>query len=112
MGDLRKAFEGFKFEKEPEGEGVIAISLKRPSGQEEDITVRWVPVRPYRVDAAWKKNVKRLNILVRHAAKCRIYLTDEFVKPGEDYHVFINGVPYQDLIDPATRPDYPHMRRG
>ncbi|MHC4955309.1 MAG: PDZ domain-containing protein [Planctomycetota bacterium] len=116
MGDLRKAFAEFKFEKEPEGERAVTFDLKRPGGHgqmgEESITVRWNPVRPYRVDAKWDKKEKRLNVLVRHASKCKIYLTDEFVKPGEDYHVFVNGVPYQDLVDPATRPNYPHIRRG
>jgi len=117
MADLRKAFATFKFEKEPEGEGVISIGIKRPShgggdGVDEDLTVRWEPIKPYRVDATWDKKDQRLNVLVRHAKSATIYLTDEFIKPGQDYYVYINGVPYQDLVDPATRPNYPHMRRG
>jgi len=116
MGDLRKAFEKFKFEKEAEGERAITIDIKRPAheGQfsEDSVTVRWEPVQPYRVDAKWNRKEKQLNLLVRHAKEATVYMTDEFVKPGEAFSVFINGVPYQDLVDPATRPDYPERHPG
>jgi len=116
MADLRKAFDSYKFEKAPEEERKVTFDVNRPSahGQssEESLTVRWAPIGSYRVDAKWKKQDKRLDILVRHAKEATVYLTDEFVKPGEAFYVYINGVPYHDLIDPASRPDYPQFRHG
>jgi len=116
MGDLRAAFDSYKFEKAPEEERAVTFDVKRPSGHaqfgEESLTVRWQPVKSYRVDAKWNKQEKQLDLFVRFAKEATVYLTDEFVKPGEEFHVFVNGVPYQDLIDPGSRPDYPEFHHG
>jgi len=116
MGDLRAAFADWKFEKEPEGERSVTFDLKRVDSNrqwsEASVTVRWDVPRPYRVDARWDKRDNALHILVRHASRCTVYLTDEFVKPGEDFHVFVNNIPYHDLMDPASRPEYPNPHHG
>ncbi|MHC4450841.1 MAG: hypothetical protein ACYS0E_12015 [Planctomycetota bacterium] len=116
MADLRKAFAKWKFEKEPEGERSVTFDIRRMTKSrewiDEAVTVRWEAPKPYRVDAKWNKNDKQLNILVRHASQLTVYLTDELIKPGEAFHVFVNGVPYHDLLDPASRPEYPRPRHG
>ncbi|MHC4937770.1 MAG: PDZ domain-containing protein [Planctomycetota bacterium] len=116
MSHLREAFEGWKFEKQPEGERSVTFDIKRFTSDrrwiEESVTVKWEAPKPYRVDAKWNRKDKRVDVLVRHASKCTIYLTDEFVKPGEAFHVFVNGVPYHDLVDPDSRPEYPRPRPG
>jgi hypothetical protein len=116
MKNLREAFEGWKFEKQPEGERSVTFDIRRlTAGQtwiEESVRVKWEAPNPYRVDAKWNKSENRLDILVRFASKFTVYLTDELVKPNTDYHVFVNGVPYHDIIDPANRPEYPPMHPG
>jgi hypothetical protein len=116
MADLRKAFDTYKFEQAPEEERKVTFDVNRPSAHgastEESLSVSWEPVQSYRVDAKWNKAENQLDILVRFAKEATVYLTDEFIKPGETYYVYINGIPYQDLIDPATRPDYPEFHHG
>jgi len=116
MKDLREAFADWKFEKQPEGERSVSFDIKRQTHErawvEESVRVAWDPPTPYRVDAKWNSKDKRLDLSVRFASKCTVYLTDELMEPGKPYHVFVNGVPYQDLIDPASRPKYPRPAPG
>ena len=65
-----------------------------------------------RVDGFWNKREKRLNIKVRHCSAFTVYFTDELVKPGEEFHLFINDIPYHDLVDPDSAPKYPRIDAG
>jgi len=116
MADLREAFESWKFEKEPEGKRSLSMTIQRMGSdrqwREDAVTVRWAVPKPYRVDAQWDRTENRVNVLARHASKFTIYLNDHFVEPGKPFHLFVNNVPYHDLISPETRPDYPKPRRG
>lgn len=109
--DVQAFFEDFKFEKEPAGERFVEFTVQRPTASgdydERTVTVRWDPPVSARVDARWDKPDKTLHVLARHAKGLTICFTDEVYPPGEPFHLYINGVPYQDLVDPATRPDYP-----
>jgi hypothetical protein len=114
--DVQSFFEDFRFEKEPEGERFVEFTVKRQAGEgqwdERTVTVAWDPVHASRVDARWDKREKTLHVLARHAKGFTIYFSDEHIAPGEPFHLYINGVPFQDLADPASRPDYPKVRPG
>ena len=115
--DIRKFFETFKFEKEPEGERFIEFTVKRgkhgQSNQDEQtVRVSWEPVQAGRVDAKWSSKENSLNVIARYCKGFTVYFTDEQLAPGKEFHLFINKIPYRDLVDPASRPKYPPMRHG
>ncbi len=60
----------------------------------------------------WNEKEKSFKAITRKVSGFTIYFNDKIIKPGRDYHLYINGVPYRDLVDPATRPDYPKLTRG
>ncbi|MHC4341942.1 MAG: PDZ domain-containing protein, partial [Planctomycetota bacterium] len=99
--DLQRFFEEFKFEKAPEGERFVEITIQRPTAdgahQEKTITVRWEPPTSSRLDARWDKKEKSLNVLARKCKGFTVYFTDELIKPGEKFHLFVNNVPWKDL---------------
>jgi hypothetical protein len=108
----------FQYEKEPEGKRGIDLTVKRKAGgkdgqwSEHTIHVEWKPVQASRVDAKWNKKENTLTVLARHVSGFTLFFADDLIKPGKEFHLFINHVPYQDLVDPATTPDYPHIRPG
>jgi len=111
--DVQAFFEEFKFEKAPEGERFVEFTvLKGGKGDEHTIHMEWEPVRSGRVDAAWNKKEKTLRILARHCKGFTVYFTDELIAPGVPFQLFINNIPYQDLVDPDSAPDYPHVDAG
>jgi len=119
--DIRKFFETFKFEKAPKGERFVEFTVKRGGhgqnggggGQtEQTVHVEWEPVQAGRVDAKWLKKESALFVVARYCKGFTVYFTDEQLKPGKDFHLFINSIPYRDLVDPASTPKYPRMRPG
>jgi S1-C subfamily serine protease len=107
----------FKFEKEPEDKRGIDLTVKRKKGKEDQWTehtvhVKWEPVVGSRVDAKWNKKENTLTVLARKVSGFTLYFADELIAPGKEFHLFINNVPYRDLVDPKTTPDYPHVRPG
>lgn len=103
--DINDFFRDFKFEKEEKGKRFAEFTVKR-GDNEQTVHVSWEPIVSSRVDVKWKKEEKILEVSCRHANRFTIYFTDEHIKPGEEFHLYINGVPYKDLVDPASRPDY------
>ncbi|MHC4547814.1 MAG: PDZ domain-containing protein [Planctomycetota bacterium] len=107
----------FKFEKAAEGQRGIDFTIKRQQGQEghwqeKTLHAKWEPVLSSRVDAKWNKKENTLNVLARKAAGFTLFFADELIEPGKDFHLYVNGIPYQDLVDPAKTPEYPHPRPG
>ena len=104
----------FKFEEEPEGENYIDFTVRRQgadgsyTGQPETgVTARWKPVQSSRVDAKWDKKDNTLTVLANQASGFTLYFTDALIEPGKEFHLFINDVPYQDLVNPQAAPEYP-----
>jgi len=102
----------FRFEDEPEGGNSIDFTIRRPTKEghyeaDRQITVRWEKVKSSRVDARWDKRENTLYVLANNASGFTLYFTDDLIEPGKEFHLFINNVPYQDLVDPAGVPDYP-----
>lgn len=108
----------FKYEKEPEGKRGIDLTVKRKAGgqggqwSEHTIHVKWEPVLASRVDAKWNKKENTLTVITRKVSGFTLFFADELIAPGKEFHLFINNIPYQDLVDPTTTPDYPHIRPG
>jgi hypothetical protein len=103
----------FRFEEEPDGQNFFDFTIRRPNadgsfGGEIGLTVRWVPVKSSRVDGRWDKKENALYILANHVSAFTIYFNDALVEPGKEFHLFINDIPYQDLVDPDNTPDYPN----
>jgi len=109
---------GFKFENEPEGKRGIDLTVKRKQGDgegewsEHTVHVKWEPVLSARVDAKWNKKENTLDVWARKASGFTLFFADELIEPGKEFHLFINNIPYQDLADPKTTPDYPRVRPG
>jgi hypothetical protein len=103
----------FKFAKAPNGESWVDFTVQAYNnnqwGPERTIRVEWDPVRATRVDARWDKKDDTCHVLARHCKGFTLYLTDELMPAGKEFHLFINGVPYQDLVNPAAAPKYPRM---
>jgi S1-C subfamily serine protease len=108
----------FKFEKEPAGKRGVDLTVKRKGAghadqwSEHTVHVAWEPVLASRVDAKWNKKENTLTVWSRKASGFTLFFADELIAPGKEFHLFINNVPYQDLVDPKTTPDYPHVRMG
>jgi hypothetical protein len=108
----------FKFEKEPAGKRGIDLTVKRKQGgqdgqwSEHTVHVAWQPVLSSRVDAKWNKKENTLNVWSLKASGFTLFFADELLAPGKEFHLFINNVPYQDLADPNSTPDYPRVRPG
>ncbi|MHC4133542.1 MAG: hypothetical protein ACYS0K_01030 [Planctomycetota bacterium] len=108
----------FKFEKEPEGKRDIDLTVKRKAagqgGQwsEHTVHVKWEPVLASRVDAKWNKKENTLTVWARKASGFTLFFADELIEPGREFHLFINNIPYQDLVDAKNTPDYPQIRPG
>ncbi|HEX5137040.1 MAG TPA: PDZ domain-containing protein [Planctomycetota bacterium] len=105
----------FRFEEEPDGENFIEFTIRRPNSDgsfqaDTGLTVRWVPVKSSRVDGRWEKKEKEctLYILANEVSGFTLYFNEDLVEPGKEFNLFINDVPYQDLVDPETAPDYPN----
>ncbi|MCZ6788207.1 MAG: PDZ domain-containing protein, partial [Planctomycetota bacterium] len=113
--DVRKWFAEFKFEKEPEDMRWVDIAVRRQweKGKWKEVNIRCEWGRPIsgRVHAKWHKPEDQLNVSVYNVSKFTVYFTDELIEPGRDFHLFINGVPYKDLVDPASTPKYPDPLR-
>jgi hypothetical protein len=102
----------FRFEAEPENENSIDFTIRRPNADgsyqaDQTVTVRWVPVKSSRVDAQWDKRENTLSILANNVSSFTIYFNDDLIEPGKEFNLFINDIPYQDLVNPETTPDYP-----
>ncbi len=104
----------FRFEQEPDDANFIDFTVRRQNadgsyqGQgETGLTVRWKPVRSSRVDGKWDKADKTLNVLANNVSGFTLYFTDALIEPGKEFHLFINDVTYQDLVDHASAPEYP-----
>jgi hypothetical protein len=115
--DIVDYFKDFKFEKEPEGERFVEFTVRKQNehgtwSAPRTVKATWEPRFGTRVDARWNKKEKTLNVITRKCSGFTVYFTGEYVQPGEEFHLFINNVPYLDLIDPATAPKYPQMRMG
>ncbi len=114
--DLQAFFEGYKFEEEPEAERRVEFTVRRQvaggSAREETVTVRWDPPAPFRIDAQWDKREKILNVLTREVASFTVYFATDLIAPGEEFHLYVNGVPWGDIADAATAPDYPKVGHG
>ena len=106
--DLANFFAGFKFEQEPAGQREVKFTVRR-NEKEMVLTASWEPPVASRVDARWDKKEKALFVQTRKASGFTVFMTDEFVDPGEEFSLFINDVPYQDLLDPESIPDYPKV---
>jgi len=101
----------FKFEDETEP---LELTIRRPNPDgtyqaDRTVSLRWKKVRSSRVDARWDKKENSLFVLCNNAAGFTLYFNEELVKPGEKFHLFINNVPFQDLVNPAAAPDYPEV---
>jgi len=114
--DMVEYFKDFKFEDEAKEERFVDFTVKREDAshqwEEKTLSARWDPPDSSRVDARWDKRQNILNIISRYASGCTVYFTDELIAPGTEFHLYINGVPYQDLVSPDEAPDYPKVHLG
>ena len=106
--DLADFFAEFKFEKEPPENREVKFTIRRMD-KEMVLTAKWETPVASRVDARWDKKENALNVMCRNLKGFTLYFTDELVPPNEEFHLYINGVPYQDLMDPDSMPEYPRM---
>jgi hypothetical protein len=102
----------FRFEEEPDGKNAIEFTVRQPNNDgtfqnERTVVVRWSPVRSSRVDGKWDKAENTLRVLSNDASGFTLYFTDELIEAGKEFHLFVNDVPYQDLVDPENAPEYP-----
>jgi hypothetical protein len=102
----------FKFEAEPDGKNQIGFTIRRPNADgtfqaDQGITVTWKPVKSSRVDAQWDKKENTLHVLANNVSGFTLYFTEALIEPGKEFHLFINDVPYKDLVSPETAPKYP-----
>jgi len=102
----------FKFEAEPDGQNSIPFTVRRPNADgtyqaDMTLTARWAPVLSSRVDAQWDKKENTLSILANNVSSFTIYFTDDLIEPGKEFNLFINDIPYQDLVNPEAAPEYP-----
>lgn len=107
--DVNGFFETFDFK------GFVDFTVHRPTGEgqheERQFTVRWEAPKSGRVDAKWNKSEKIMNVSVRDVASFTLLFNEEMLKPGEPFHLMINGVPYGDLTNPAgASEDDPHEK--
>ncbi|MFQ5844035.1 MAG: PDZ domain-containing protein, partial [Planctomycetota bacterium] len=106
--------ENFKFEEEKDSE--VAFDVQRPAGhgrfEEKTVYVKWQKIPSARVDASWSPQDRILRVLTRHAASFTVYFSEDLIPPQEPFHLFINGVPYQDLARPGEVPAYPAPLHG
>jgi len=105
----------FRFEEEPDGVNFITFTVRRPNadgsyGEETSLTARWNPVKSSRVDGRWEKKGEEttLHILANDVSSFTLYFNEDLIEPGKPFNLFINDVPYQDLVDPGSAPDYPN----
>jgi len=110
---LAKFLKGFDFQKE----GFLEFTVRRKTeggqwGPELTRRAEWPPLRATRVDVRWDQKENSCHVLARKCKGFTIYFADELAKPGEPFHLFINGVPYRDCVDPATMPEYPVPTKG
>ncbi|MGQ0615241.1 MAG: hypothetical protein ACT4PV_16030 [Planctomycetaceae bacterium] len=102
--DVRAFFKEFDFK------GFMDFDVKRPatggSFEERSFRVSWEPRPSARVDVQWDAKERTMNVLARNAKAFTIYYADDVLKPGEPFKLYINGVPFLDLLDPATMPEY------
>jgi len=115
--DLQKAVKGFKFEKEPADDRWFALTVSQDAGEgrfgeARDLRVEWNPPVASRVDARWNKKENALFVLARKCSGFTLFFHDKLIKPGKEFNLFINGVPYQDCMDAGSVPDYPQITAG
>lgn len=108
--DVTAFFSDFDFK------GFLDFDVKRQneSGEweEKTATVHWDPPVAARVDVKWDRKERVFHVKARRATGFTIYFSEELTAPGEPFHLFVNGVPYGDLVDPASTPDYPEPAHG
>jgi S1-C subfamily serine protease len=101
----------FRFEEDPDGEPVeFTVRQQNKDGTfqpDRTVSVKWKPVRSSRVDARWDKAENTLHVLANKVSGFTLYFTDDLIEPGKEFHLFINDVPYQDLLPGAQPPDDP-----
>ncbi|MFB3067481.1 MAG: PDZ domain-containing protein [Planctomycetota bacterium] len=104
---LRK--EKFQFEKEEDS--ALAFDIQRPAAggkiEEKSIIVEWKQRPSARVDVQYNAQDYILDVKTLNAASFTIFFNDDMIPSGKPLRLFVNGVPYQDLVDPAGAPDYP-----
>jgi len=110
--DLEDYFKDFKFEKEPAGERFVEFTVKRQNekgewGPARTVKAVWEPREGTRVDAKWNKQENTLNVLTRKCSGFTVYFTGDALAPGKTFHLFINGIPFGDLVDPGSALPYP-----
>ena len=90
---------------------ISARSIRRPVGggkiEEKSIIVEWKQPVSARVDVKYNAQDYILNVMTRNAASFTIFFNDDMIPSGKPLRLIVNGVPYMDLVDPATAPDYP-----
>ncbi|MGH7162989.1 MAG: hypothetical protein ACREID_05855, partial [Planctomycetota bacterium] len=103
--DISAYFAEFDFDKDYAD---LLVKRKAADGtyEEASVTVRWEKPVSFRVDGQWNRSEKTLHILARKVSSFTVRFSDEILKPGEPFHLFINDIPYQDLLHPDTVPDY------
>jgi hypothetical protein len=108
--DVAAFFSDFDFK------GFVDFDVKRRNEQgeweEKTATVQWDPPIAARVDAKWDRKERVLDVKARLASGFTIFFSEELMSPGEPFHLFVNGIPYHDLVDPASAPDYPEPAHG
>ena len=114
--DIEAWFDGFKFEDEPDDGNWVSFTIKRQEGQdnwvEKTVTVRWTKPVSSRVDARWNKRENTLYVLARKASGFTLYFNEDLIEPGKSFHMFINGQPWRDLVEPESAPEYPELGHG
>ncbi len=108
---LAKWFEDYKFEKEPEDERWIDFTIKRQNAasewEEKTIRVKWERPHASRVDVMVDRAELSIDVKARDVTKFTLYFNEKVIPAGKEFQLYINGVPYGDLVDPATAPNYP-----
>ncbi len=115
--DLKKYFKDYKFEDAPEDDRFVDLTVRTDQGdgkfgEDRTVHIEWNRPVGSRVDARWEKKENTLHVLARKSSGFTVYFHDELIEPGKEFHLFINGVPYNDCVDPGTMPDYPKITAG
>lgn len=102
--DVNAFFEGFDWK------GFVDFTVRRPAGdgqsEEKTIRMKWEDPVSGRVDVRIERGDRAFHALVRDAASFTIYFNEELCAPEKPLHLFVNLVPWGDLVDPSSVPDY------
>jgi len=69
--------------------------------------LNWERPHASRVDVKIDRAEMAVHVTARDVTKFTMYFNEKLIPSGKEFHLFINGVPYRDLTDPATTPNYP-----